>query len=467
MVGLRDERFVVFSKSLGQEIRVMETHLLNSGANAANACKFLSLYSYDGKRGAGGFDWGPAASMPFLPRVTVDRVVLCRARWQISSASLKLSDTDQGSKNLVAWLHEWNVPRYVVLTELDSRLFIDLGSTAGLALLRDRAGASKASRLVLEEHLPAIDDNWLLKDGESHTVEFLATFLATQRPAVRTIVPVAESHPLGVGSEWAYVKLYAGHNQIDSILKDHLAPFVSSLRLEQRISDWFFLRYADPDSHLRVRFRRNVGKWNGDALQTIIDFCESLLTGGEIVRYSFETYERENERYGGHTAYGNVEQIFAVSSDMCLALLSSRFTDEASRSVAVLLSLEIQISELLNPRDLEAFIRTLPARGKLSREEWQVVRSVQSADRSHLSEFSKRLAPLCQSYRRACEDDRLTSDLPSIAVSIAHMHCNRMGVIRSSEERVMRMLVAINRSNRFNQSRVSDSSTALSNLVHI
>src|SRR5262249_46206428 len=51
------------------------------------------------------------------------------------------------------------------------------------------------------------------------------------------------------GSEWTYAKLYCGRAAADRLLAEQIAPLAG-------IADqWFFIRYEDPDFHLRVRFR--------------------------------------------------------------------------------------------------------------------------------------------------------------------------------------------------------------------
>lgn len=56
------------------------------------------------------------------------------------------------------------------------------------------------------------------------------------------------------GSEWIYFKIYAGDKTMDKLLSNNIYHIISKLKKRQLIEKWFFIRFADPDSHIRVRF---------------------------------------------------------------------------------------------------------------------------------------------------------------------------------------------------------------------
>ena len=55
------------------------------------------------------------------------------------------------------------------------------------------------------------------------------------------------------GSEWVYFKIYTGTKTADSILKNELYDFVKEMMKYDLIDRWFFIRYNDPDFHIRLR----------------------------------------------------------------------------------------------------------------------------------------------------------------------------------------------------------------------
>ena len=84
---------------------------------------------------------------------------------------------------------------------------------------------------------------------------------------------------------------------------------------------WLFIRFRDPDFHLRVRiFARPI-----DLRQRIIPSVENwvrpLLEEGILHGFRVEPYEREIERYGGLTGVSLLEEISAADSAANLKLM--------------------------------------------------------------------------------------------------------------------------------------------------
>ena len=59
--------------------------------------------------------------------------------------------------------------------------------------------------------------------------------------------------PNMTGDKWLYYKLYCGVRISDSLLTDLVLPLVIKLTTESLIEKWFFIRYSDPENHIRLR----------------------------------------------------------------------------------------------------------------------------------------------------------------------------------------------------------------------
>ena len=68
LVATRGDRFVIRWAATGDEVVVTTGHML-SYARAPLVCRFLSEVGRDGVCQLSGFQWGPAAAFPYLPRV--------------------------------------------------------------------------------------------------------------------------------------------------------------------------------------------------------------------------------------------------------------------------------------------------------------------------------------------------------------------------------------------------------------
>ena len=53
------------------------------------------------------------------------------------------------------------------------------------------------------------------------------------------------------GESWLYIKVYGGITACDQLLVDVIYPTIISLKRTKVIVNWFFIRYYDPDFHLR------------------------------------------------------------------------------------------------------------------------------------------------------------------------------------------------------------------------
>ena len=82
------------------------------------------------------------------------------------------------------------------------------------------------------------------------------------------------------GSVWLYAKLYTGRATTDALLREGLGPLVRSLRERGVIEGWFFIRYGDPDWHVRLCFHGTPERLRGEALPAVESAVNPLLRSG-------------------------------------------------------------------------------------------------------------------------------------------------------------------------------------------
>jgi thiopeptide-type bacteriocin biosynthesis protein len=125
-----------------------------------------------------------------------------------------------------------------------------------------------------------------------------------------------------LGDNWLYFKIYTGFKTADLLLKEVIFPLSQYLKQNHLISLWFFIRYADPDFHLRIRFYLFDSHKIGEITQQIHKSLQSYFQTGLIWKIQYDTYNREIERYGENTMDLS-EQIFYVDSEMVVNLLKN------------------------------------------------------------------------------------------------------------------------------------------------
>jgi thiopeptide-type bacteriocin biosynthesis protein len=285
----------------------------------------------------------------------------------------------------------------------------------------------------------------------------VATQAAAQAAAVRprlALPPVRRSFP--PGSEWLYVKLYTGTATADGLLREVIAPV---LREARGLTDsWFFIRYGDPEWHLRVRFHGDPRELHARLLPALADAAAPLLEDRRLWRLQLDTYEREVERYGGPEGIDLAERLFQADSEAVIDLLEMLEGDEGA-DARWRLGL-VGIDRLLSDLGLDTAGK-LDVLERMRRSFWREFKGDKGlrvqldqrlrTDRRALAQLlagdpeataplepglalfdrrSRALAPVVAEMAHREAAGRLTVPVRDLAPSFVHMHVNRL--IRSA-----------------------------------
>lgn len=122
------------------------------------------------------------------------------------------------------------------------------------------------------------------------------------------------------GGRWIYFRIYTGVKTADKILIS-LTPLLKKLLKNNIIIEYFFIRYSDPDFHIRLRLLLtdvdNIGHVMILFNKKINTYCNNRL----ISKVEIGTYQREIERYNNKYIKLS-EKIFFIDSECILSLLS-------------------------------------------------------------------------------------------------------------------------------------------------
>ncbi|WP_299122152.1 thiopeptide-type bacteriocin biosynthesis protein [uncultured Winogradskyella sp.] len=132
-----------------------------------------------------------------------------------------------------------------------------------------------------------------------------------------------------IGDQWMYYKLYCGVNVADDILIDAIVPFTKKQLDNNIISSWFFIRYNDPDFHLRIRFKLICETHTGIIISELKKLLIPHLNSGFIWDVQLHQYKREIERYGSSTIT-YIENLFFWDSETILKAKEKQLTEEES-----------------------------------------------------------------------------------------------------------------------------------------
>ncbi|MFJ5228461.1 lantibiotic dehydratase [Kitasatospora sp. NPDC088391] len=326
LVVLADtERLSVHSRSLGREVRATAHHALNLRAGAPNAARFLQEVALTGQRPWQPWDWGTSASAPALPRVRRGRVVLAPAAWRLTAPVPAGADVpyEEWARGLERWRRRWGVPAAVRLLSGDQRIGLDLDDPAHRRLLHSRSRSALPT--VLQEDLAADACGWLRGPDGARAAEIVVPLRrrAAPRPdtpPVRRPLPAVHPRvPELPGGPWLFARLAANESRQDEILAARLPRLLAAL--PGAVDRWFFVRYRDPDPHLRLRFHGDPAVLAADLLPALHDWAHELRRAGLAAGLRLEGYTPETDRYGGPEVLADAERVFHADSLVALAAL--------------------------------------------------------------------------------------------------------------------------------------------------
>ena len=481
VVGVRNGRFYLRWVAQNREVRVCTGHMLST-AQAPAPIRFLSEMGQDQVALSSNFQWGACADFPFLPRIQVGRVVLALAHWRISSqfhlAELAPQHAEDFPASLQAWRKRWDVPRYVYLSLGDNRLLLDLTCPAQAEELRASLHLLKnGEAVVLEEALPGPEHAWVPGPGGHYLTEFVISLVRrpmqeqqaeTATAPKKQWIPAQSHNALTAamrlqppGSEWLFVKLYCAATLQEELLTGPLRAFVLQMLEQQFIHNWFFIRYADPEPHIRLRFQGDPQVLVNYLLPDLCRWCSHLMTEGSCLKFVFDVYDREIERYGGPQGIQTAEAFFCADSAAVAEMLYLRrknILQLDTTTLAVLSTNELLAGLALSPEQRLKWCREAVSAPKASgpayRQRRAALRSL-LGDPGYLQKQpgGEQLAAIlaarntCLAVVAHCLSElaaqHALSQLPeNIYRSFVHMHYNRLhGSNPEGERQILELLL--------------------------
>ena len=264
-----------------------------------------------------------------------------------------------------------------------------------------------------------------------------------------------ENRKFGPGTEWLYLKIYTGIKTSDLILEETIQSLTEYFRENNYISKWFFIRYHDPKSHLRIRFYLNNTEDYPNVLKKINEELQEFVDSGEISNISIATYSREIERYGKNTIE-DAETLFYKNSEFTLLCLPYDDEDKIIFGIfymnEILDKLNLEIQEKLtwiqnfNGAFKEEFNADKNLNSQLDKKyrkfKLKLIDFIESDEfsdeRNAIISHVEECVSVLQNMLRHHQNQSLEISLQSFFQSIFHMNINRLFV---SNQRLFEMVI--------------------------
>ncbi|MCT4326831.1 lantibiotic dehydratase [Elizabethkingia anophelis] len=317
-------KIILRSKSLNKEIKPHLTSAYNYSQNQLAAIRFLGDLQYHSKFNGFNWDWSIFRNKSYLPRVEYKNIILSEARWKIDESKGRLFS------DFKDYINTNEFPRYCNYKEGDNVLLLDLENEICLRTLYSKA---KEADIFIYESF--VDNLFITKGKEKFTAEFifpLYTQNVNEHIGVSIIANREAELPkrdFYIGSEWTYFKIYCSHIFGDTVLKNVIAPFLNDYKERVKKIDWFYIRYDDPEPHIRFRIHE---PFNQEILNMLNTRLEPLLAEGIVFSFQMDRYSREIERYGKKNIQYS-ERLFHFDSEAALKFINSLDAEGYNESV--------------------------------------------------------------------------------------------------------------------------------------
>ncbi|MYS23586.1 lantibiotic dehydratase [Streptomyces sp. SID4948] len=322
-VACDGRRMYLAAPARGQRIEAVGMHALNLKEHTPPLVRFLTELSRAQCAQVTLFDWGAANAMPFLPRLRYGGTVLAPARWRLEAAELPGRDHPQAhwEDALKDWRNRRRMPQRVHLAEGDQRLLLDLNHATHRTLLRQHL--NRAPLAVLVEAADADAYGWC--DGRAH--EVVIPLKATRPPAWPTLptpTPDRTFSPAQIQtpglSSLLLATLYGDRRRQDVLLAAYIPDLLD--RLGSR--PWWFIRFRDPEHHLRLRIALPDPDAFAETARTVGTWANELRATGLLSDLRFPTSYREMGRWGSGQAWDAAEEVFRADSGAVVTQLAQR-----------------------------------------------------------------------------------------------------------------------------------------------
>jgi thiopeptide-type bacteriocin biosynthesis protein len=318
-------RVVLWSKRLDKEVlpRLSSAH---AALSKGQLPLYRFLYALHLQHHANGlrWDWGRLSASAWLPRVRIGRAVLSLARWLLSPHTvrrLQAAPPDEQALLVAALRAERGIPRFVSVGDNGEELTLDLENELALDVFIDELNSDDGA--VVNEVFPAPSSCGLASVQGPHTFEMVVPLRTQPQRATATRGREITRMTYSPGGEWLSFKIYTGPVTGDRILRDVFAPLVTECINAGTIRRWFFLRYADPDFHIRIRFQGDSRVLWSDVLRRIYSRMEPFIVDGSVFQTVVDSYRPELARYGGSVGIEITHNVFTADSRCVLATLNS------------------------------------------------------------------------------------------------------------------------------------------------
>ena len=334
-VDLQRDRVILRSKKLNKEIIPRLSNAHNYEQNSLPLYNFLSDLQTQNFQNNFDLNWSSIAfKAVFYPRLTYKNVVISLATWHFDKEDyieLITCKSDDLISKIQVFRKHWNLSELFVLADFDNELLVNTNNILSVQIWID--SIKNRNKIEVKEFFYS-SKNSVVKNasGQGFTNQFIAAIINedTVYQGLDEVMKVKQKEVqrnFSVGSEWIYFKFYMGVKVGDNFLSQVIKPLTEELINQKLIDKWFFIRYADPEKHLRFRVHLPDLSSIGKIFLLVKDFVHPFENEGIIWKIQVDSYQREIERYGSEVMEFT-ETLFCEDSIAIISMIDQTVGEE-------------------------------------------------------------------------------------------------------------------------------------------
>jgi thiopeptide-type bacteriocin biosynthesis protein len=318
-LSFRNGKLLLRSKKHNKQVIPYISNALNYKAKGLPLFTFLGDLQEMNGTGGHYFDIGAVNEIfENIPRITYKNIILRKATWTIDRSYILILETLDGQALQDEWISyckRRRLPDFFSIKEGDNELVFSSKSQVSLKLFVNLV--KRKAEVLIRESL--IDKMSAVRDGKGqHYGNELLLFYKNQRVENDAVLSNYRHYPVDlqnrdliIGGECIFVKIYLGYKQADNLLIE-LSELLEEMVTDKIVEKWFFIRYRDPEHHLRLRIFTSLHHYNQiyRKLHEVFVVYKNNKLISEIVQ---DTYKREIERYGAESI-DDTENLFFIDS---------------------------------------------------------------------------------------------------------------------------------------------------------
>ncbi len=256
-------------------------------------------------------------NLEYYPRVSYKGVVLSGAMWLIPK------DAYQNEDYLKEWLLKKQINFMIKAGKGDQTLTFNPLAEKDIWALFNYCKQQSSSIYITEALLKESDG---IRDENGNT--YFPQYVVNYHHQNQIYLPSSPQHKQAKevclpGSQWLYFQIYCHPSKSNLILTNLIKPFLKLNKIY--FKKWFFIRFADPKPHIRLRLHLKKEQYALHLIQSLRQYIEPDLKNGFVSDFQIKTYDKETQRYGAEQM-GLTEKYFHLDSEAAMRVLNVYLT---------------------------------------------------------------------------------------------------------------------------------------------